>query len=72
MRKTLFGTLRWARLLLRLNVLDEILKVVDLNKVIERIEWGIILEYNLRKLQGKFEGKNLSRLLEEVEEEWRI
>ncbi len=72
MRKTLFGTLRWARLLLRLNVLDEILKVVDLNKVIERIEREIILEYNLRKLQGKFEGKNLSRLLEEVEEEWRI
>ena len=56
----------------KINVPDEILKVVDLNKVIERIEREIILEYNLRKLQGKFEGKNLSRLLEEVEEEWRI
>ncbi len=28
----------------KINVPDKILKVVDLNKVIERIEWGIILE----------------------------
>ena len=56
----------------KINVPDEILKVVDLSKVIERIEREIILEYNLRKLHGKFKGKNLSRLLEEVEEEWGI
>lgn len=38
----------------RLKIPDEILKQVDLNKVVERLEREIMLEYNLKKLHGKF------------------
>ncbi len=61
-----------SEITLRLKIPDEILKQMDLNKVVERIEREIMLEYNLKKLHGKFKGKNLKRLLEEVEEEWGI
>ncbi len=43
---------------------------MDLDKVVEKIEREIMLEYNLKKLHGKFRGRNLEKLLEEVEEEW--
>jgi hypothetical protein len=56
----------------RLKIPEEILNQVDLDKVIERLEKEIMLEYNLKKLHGKFRGKNLERLLKEVEEEWGI
>ncbi|MBC7114957.1 MAG: hypothetical protein PWR13_933 [Archaeoglobi archaeon] len=61
-----------SEITLRLKIPDEILKQVDLNKVVERIEREIMLEYNLKRLHGKFRDKNLKRLLEEVEEEWGI
>ncbi|AKG92154.1 hypothetical protein GAH_00499 [Geoglobus ahangari] len=56
----------------RLKIPDEILKQVDLDRVVERLEREIMLEYNLKKLHGKFKDKNLERLLEEVDEEWGI
>ena len=59
-----------SEITLRLRIPDEVLKQVDLDKVIERLEREIMLEYNLKKLHGKFRGKNLERLLEEVDEEW--
>lgn len=37
-----------SEITVRLKIPDEILKQVDLNKVVER------LEYNLKKLHGKF------------------
>ncbi len=48
------------------------LKQVDLDRVVERLEREIMLEYNLKKLHGKFKGKNLEKLLGEVEDEWGI
>jgi len=61
-----------SEITVRLKIPEEILKQVDLNKVVERIEREIMLEYNLKKLHGKLKGKNLGKLLEEVEEEWGI
>lgn len=43
----------------RLKIPDEILKLMDLDKVVERLEREIMIEYNLKKLHGKFKGKNL-------------
>ncbi|WP_144060490.1 hypothetical protein [Archaeoglobus sulfaticallidus] len=57
---------------IRLKIPEEILKQVDLNKVVERLEKEIMLEYNLKKLHGKLRGKNLEKLLEEIEDEWGI
>jgi len=57
---------------IKLRIPEEILKQVDLDKVVERLEKEIMLEYNLKKLHGKFKDRNLERLLEEVEEEWGI
>ena len=54
----------------KLRIPKEVLKQVDLDKVVEKIEREIMLEYNLKKLHGKFRGRNLEKLLEEVEEEW--
>jgi len=56
----------------KLKIPEEILKQVDLNKIVERLEKEIMLEYNLKKLHGKLKGKNLKKLLEEVDEEWGI
>ncbi len=61
-----------SEITVRLKIPDEILKQVDLSKVVERLEKEIMLEYNLKKLHGKFKGKNLEKLLEEVEDEWGI
>jgi|GEM_PF-1633554 hypothetical protein len=61
-----------SEITVRLKIPDEVLKQVDLNKVVERLEREIMIEYNLKKLHGKFKGKNLERLLEEVEDEWGI
>jgi len=54
---------------IKLNLPEEVLKDIDLNKVAKRIEKEIMLEYNLKRLHGKFREKELSKLLEEVEEE---
>lgn len=61
-----------SEITVKLKIPDEVLKQVDLNRVVERLEKEIMLEYNLKKLHGKFRGKNLERLLEEVDEEWGI
>lgn len=61
-----------SKITVKLKIPDEVLKQVDLNRVVERLEKEIMLEYNLKKLHGKFRGKNLERLLEEVDEEWGI
>ncbi len=61
-----------SEITVKLKIPDEVLKQVDLDRVIERLEREIMLEYNLKKLHGKFRGKNLERLLEEVEDEWGI
>ena len=53
----------------RINVPEDVLKVVDLDEIVKRVEREIMLEYRLRKLHGKLRGRNLSKLLEEVEEE---
>lgn len=61
-----------SEITVRLKIPDEILKQVDLDKVVKRLEKEIMLEYNLKKLHGKFRGKNLEKLLEEVEDEWGV
>ncbi len=61
-----------SEITVRLKIPDEVLKQVDLDRVVERLEREIMLEYNLKKLHGKFKGKNLEKLLEEVDEEWGI
>ena len=61
-----------SEITVRLKIPEEILKQIDLNKVVERLEKEKMMEYNLKKLHGKFKGKNLERLLEEVEDEWGI
>ena len=61
-----------SEITVRLKIPDEILKQIDLNRVVERLERESMLEYNLKKLHGKFRGRNLERLLEEVEDEWGI
>ena len=61
-----------SKITVKLEIPDEILKQVDLNRVVERLEREIMLEYNLKKLHGKFRDRNLEKLLEEVDEEWGI
>ena len=61
-----------SEITVRLKIPDEVLKQVDLDRVVERLEREIMLEYNLKKLHGKFKGKNLEKLLGEVEDEWGI
>ncbi|AIY90665.1 hypothetical protein [Geoglobus acetivorans] len=61
-----------SEITVKLKIPDEVLKQVDLNRVVERLEREIMLEYNLKKLHGKFRGRNLEKLLEEVDEEWGI
>ena len=61
-----------SEITIRLKIPEEVLKQVDLDKVVERLGREIMLEYNLKKLHGKFRGKNLEKLLEEVEDEWGI
>ena len=61
-----------SEITVRLKIPEEILKQIDLNKVVERLEREIMLEYNLKKLHGKFKGRDLERSLEEVEDEWGI
>lgn len=61
-----------SEITIKLKIPDEVLKQVDLDKLVERLEREIMLEYNLKKLHGKFRGKNLEKLLEEVDEEWGI
>ncbi|MHA1333205.1 MAG: hypothetical protein ACTSPL_03920 [Candidatus Odinarchaeia archaeon] len=53
----------------KLKIPNEILKLIDLDKIAEKVEKEIMLEYNLKILHGKFKDKNLSKLLEEVENE---
>jgi len=61
-----------SEITVKLKIPDEVLKQVDLDRVVERLEREIMLEYNLKKLHGKFKGKNLEKLLGEVEDEWGI
>ena len=52
-----------------LEVPEEILKQINLNKVVERLEKETMLEYT-KKFHGKLEGEDLKRLLKEIEDEW--
>ncbi|WP_456369575.1 hypothetical protein [Geoglobus sp.] len=61
-----------SEITVKLKIPDEVLRQVDLNRVVERLEREIMLEYNLKKLHGKLRGRNLEKLLEEVDEEWGI
>lgn len=61
-----------GKMTVRLGIPDEILKQVDLNRVVERLEKEIMLEYSLKKLHGKLKGKNLEKLLEEADEGRRL
>ena len=54
----------------KLSISKKILQQVDIDSIIKRIEEEILLEYNLNKLHGSMEDKNLDTLLDEVEEEW--
>ena len=46
-----------SEITVKLRIPDEVLKQVDLNKVVERLEREIMLEYNLKKLHGKVQGQ---------------
>ena len=63
---------RMTEVTIKLKLPEEVLRDIDLNRIAKRVEKEIILEYNLKKLHGKFRGKDLSKLLEEVEEEWGV
>jgi len=56
----------------KLRIPEEILKHINLEKIAEKVKDEIMLEYNLKMLHGKFKGKNLIKLLEEVENEWGV
>ena len=59
-----------SEITLRINIPKEILKEIDLKQIAKSVEEEIMLEYNLKKLYGKFKGKDIKKLLEAVEEEW--
>jgi len=61
-----------GKITIELNVPDEILKTLDINRLKKIIEREIIIEHSVKKLHGRFKGVNLKRLLEEVEEEWTV
>ncbi len=65
------SSMSMSEITLRLKIPDEVLKHVDLEMVVKRLEKEIMLEYNLKKLHGKFRGGKLEKLLEEVDE-WGI
>ncbi|MEM3563281.1 MAG: hypothetical protein QXR19_08635 [Candidatus Jordarchaeaceae archaeon] len=52
---------------LKIEIPEEILKQVDLNGVVKRLEREILCEYNVKKLRENLGGVNLEGLLEEVE-----
>ncbi len=54
----------------KLRISEEILKKVDLERIIERIEHEIMVEYSIEKLYGSMKEKKIDHLLKEVEEEW--
>lgn len=61
-----------GKIAIELNVPDEILKTLDINRLKRIIEREIIIEHSVKKLHGRFRGVHLKRLLEEVEEEWTV
>ncbi|NJF25160.1 hypothetical protein [Thermococcus sp. Bubb.Bath] len=61
-----------GKIAIELNVPDEILKTLDINRLKRIIEREIIIEHSVKKLHGRFRGVDLKRLLEEVEEEWTV
>ncbi|AMQ18861.1 hypothetical protein [Thermococcus peptonophilus] len=61
-----------GKIAIELNVPDEILKTLDINRLKRIIEREIVIEHSVKKLHGKFKGVDLKRLLEEVEEEWTV
>jgi len=48
----------------RINIPEDVLKTVGIERVIKMIEREVMIEYSVRKLHGKFRGKNLRKLLE--------
>ena len=46
-----------SEITVRLKIPDEILKQVDLDKVVERLEREIMLEYNLEKAPREVQGQ---------------
>ncbi|GAB6101027.1 hypothetical protein JCM16138_02500 [Thermococcus atlanticus] len=52
---------------IKLNIPEDVLKTVGIERVMKMIEREVMIEYSVKKLHGKFKGKNLRKLLEEVE-----
>lgn len=48
----------------KLNIPEDVLKTVGIERVIKMIEREVMIEYSAKKLHGKFRGKNLRKLLE--------
>ncbi|WP_324735215.1 hypothetical protein VFC49_08675 [Thermococcus sp. SY098] len=48
----------------KLNIPEDVLKTVGIERVIKMIEREVMIEYSVKKLHGKFRGKNLRKLLE--------
>ena len=61
-----------GKIAIELNVPDEILKTIDLTRLKRIVEREVIVEYSVQKLHGKFRGRDIKKLLREVEEEWGL
>ncbi|MBD3191099.1 MAG: hypothetical protein GF308_10665 [Candidatus Heimdallarchaeota archaeon] len=57
---------------IKIDLPKDILEKVDLEKIVQRLEKEILIEYTMHKLHGKFQEKNIKILLTEVEEEWGL
>ncbi|WP_099209461.1 hypothetical protein [Thermococcus henrietii] len=61
-----------GKITVELNVPDDVLRSIDLNRIRRMVEREIEIEYVTKKLHGKFQSMDLRKLLKEVEEEWTV
>lgn len=57
---------------IKIDLPKDVLEKMELEKIVQRLEKVILIEYTMHKLHGKFQGKNIEKLLAEVEEEWGV
>ncbi|MFA4640560.1 hypothetical protein [Pyrococcus kukulkanii] len=61
-----------GKITIELNIPEEILRTIDIDRVRRIVEREIIIEHSVQKLHGKFKGMNLKEILKEVEDEWPV
>ncbi len=61
-----------GKIMVELNVPDEILRSIDMTRVKRIVEREIEIEYVAKRLHGRFKGIDLRKVLREVEDEWTV